>query len=505
MNRLWKACACSVACISTLLFYPLATFAKPATSLSESSQTVIEVSDKQFQLNEKSKATKAFELLFINPDGSTTKEGYFGTKGELFNVLVVNKTAEPITIHWHGLILPNPQDGVPGVTQTPIKPGESRPYQYKLVQSGTYWMHSHEGFQEQQQLSAPFIIYDSDKKNHDTEEVIMFLEDFTYQNPWKLFKTLRNAKVPVEKISKPNDKNRQSTMSMKMDTDYNDIDYDAFLTNKTTLENPQVKPVTAGQTVRLRIINASTSTNYEINLGKLKGSLIAVDGERVKPIDGSQFPIGIGNRLDILVRVPNEGGVFPILAQAEGTNKQTGLIIATVNQPIPKFSSIASETSGRIPYYELEKQLQSLNPLPNKKGDISLNYTLQGSMQGYRWTMNNESWPHVIPLIITKGQRVEMIFTNKNTMSHPMHLHGHVFHVTEVDGVKLTNGAMRDTVLVQPDSTIKIQFDADNPGIWLMHCHNLYHFMGGMGTTIEYANYPRPLFYLETIGQATKK
>ncbi|WP_158644250.1 multicopper oxidase family protein [Legionella hackeliae] len=482
--------------ILTLAITPHFAIAEKASS-AEADKTIIEVSDKAFQLNGQSKAAKAFELLFKYPDGSITQEGYFGTKGELFNVMVVNKTKEPITIHWHGLIVPNDQDGVPEVTQTPIKPGESRPYQYKLVQSGTYWMHSHEGFQEQQQLSAPFIIHEPDKKKDNSEEIIMFLQDFTYQEPYKLFQELRNKPMAPMQMGKSD--------SMKMDTDYDDIKYDAFLTNKATLDNPKIKPVTAGQTVRLRIINASASTNFEINLGKLKGSLIAVDGEQIKPISGSQFPIGIGNRLDILVNIPKGGGVFPILAQVEGTVQQTGLVIATANLPIPKFNPEASQPLGRVSYYELEKQLHTLNPLAKKKPDVSLNYTLEGTMEGYRWTLNGEAWPDIIPLGITKGQRVEMIFTNKNTMSHPMHLHGHVFQVTEVDGTKLSNGALRDTVLVQPNSTVKIQFDANNPGIWLNHCHNLYHFMGGMATTIEYAGYPKPLFYLEAIGQANKK
>lgn len=455
-------------------------------------KTIIEVRDKLFKLDNQGKAVNAFDIVIIKPDGTQSKEGYFGVKGEMFDVLVVNKSAEPTTIHWHGLIVPNDQDGVPNVTQTLIQPGESRPYRYKLLQSGTYWMHSHYSFQEQQQLSAPLIIYEPDDKKNVAQDVIMFMTDFTYQDPKAIFKKLRNTKMP----------NMQNGMSMKGTADYNDVSYDAYLTNKRTLVNPEIHNVTSGKKVRLRLINGSASTNFEINLGKLNGTLIAVDGEAIKPIAGYKFPIGIGNRLDILLDIPKQSGAFPILGQAEGTNMQTGLILATTKVDIPKLSSTASQTMGRVAYYQLEKKLKSVKPLAKKKVDVSLNYVLQGTMNGYQWTLNGESWPNITPKVINKGDRVEMVFSNKNTMSHPMHFHGHVFQVTEIDGVPIENGALRDTILVQPNTTVKVQFDANNPGIWLNHCHNLYHLAAGMVTTVEYQGYPKPFFYVETIDKA---
>lgn len=132
-----------------------------------------------------------------------------------------------------------------------------------------------------------------------------------------------------------------------------------------------------------------------------------------------------------------------------------------------------------------------------------MHYVLDGQMNGYIWTMNKQSWPDVTPKVIHFGDRVEMIYENQSSMSHPMHFHGHVFQVTEIDGQPL-DGAMRDTLLVQPHSTVKVQFDALNPGIWANHCHNLYHLNAGMFTTFEYQHYPKPDFYLKTIGQIKK-
>lgn len=122
-------------------------------------------------------------------------------------------------------------------------------------------------------------------------------------------------------------------------------------------------------------------------------------------------------------------------------------------------------------------------------------------MAGYVWTINKQSWPKITPSLINYGDRIEMIFINKNSMSHPMHLHGHVFQVTEIDGQAIKDGAKRDTVLVQPNTTVKVQFNADNPGVWVMHCHNLYHLAAGMLTTLQYQGYSLPTFYLNVLEQ----
>tara|TARA_Y100001001_G_C8015983_1_gene311827 strand:- start:299 stop:1783 length:1485 start_codon:yes stop_codon:yes gene_type:complete len=454
---------------------------------------LIQVTDKQFQVDNKGQKVKAFEILFVQPDGSVNKKGYFGVKGELFNVIVENKSSESITIHWHGLIVPNNQDGVPNVTQLLIRPGEKKAYKYRLLQSGTYWMHSHQGLQEQQQLSAPLIIYESKTKDQKIQDIVMFLEDFTYKDPYVLFANLRNTKM------------KKSMSSKRKQQDYNDVTYDAYLTNKRSLSNPEIIVTDPQKIVRLRIINASSSTNYQIDLGELEGQLVAVDGEKIKPIIDNKFPIGIANRLDILVKLPLTRGVFPILGLAEGTNKQTGIILTTTKNKVTTPGPISKNIMGQIDYYKLEKQLKSLSPLTKKPVDITLSYLLQGTMNGYIWTINKESWPNITPKIVKRGDRVEMIFRNDNSMSHPMHLHGHVFQVTEINGKPIQGGARRDTVLVQPNTTIKVQFDADNPGVWVLHCHNLYHLAAGMLTTIEFEGYPLPEFYLKTIGQFREK
>ena len=132
-----------------------------------------------------------------------------------------------------------------------------------------------------------------------------------------------------------------------------------------------------------------------------------------------------------------------------------------------------------------EIRLEPEEPLPDRPVQRSLPSVLGGNMASYTWTINGASYPNRNSLNVKQGERVELVNTNETGMSHPMHLHGHVFEVTEIDGQKIT-GAKRDTILVPPKSTIKIVFDADNPGVWAYHCHIVYHLAAGMFTVLKY-------------------
>ena len=107
-------------------------------------------------------------------------------------------------------------------------------------------------------------------------------------------------------------------------------------------------------------------------------------------------------------------------------------------------------------------------------------------MKPYAWSMDGDFWPRITPLMVRKGQRVEIELVNQTMMAHPIHLHGHAFQVIAIDGRPI-QGAVRDTVLVTPTmGRVRIAFDADNPGRWAFHCHNLYHMQTGMMTEVRY-------------------
>jgi len=134
-----------------------------------------------------------------------------------------------------------------------------------------------------------------------------------------------------------------------------------------------------------------------------------------------------------------------------------------------------------------EVRLVAKEPLPDKPVQRTLPSVLGGNMMTYSWTINGAAYPNRNSLTVKQGERAELVISNKTAMSHPMHLHGHVFEVTEIDGQKIT-GAKRDTILVPPKSTIKVVFDADNAGVWAYHCHILYHLATGMFTVLKYEN-----------------
>lgn len=437
--------------------------------------TELTIINKKISVNGK----EANVLAISQPDGTL---GIRVEKGQLFDVLLKNSLDVPTSIHWHGLILPNNQDGVAFITQFPIYPGLSYHYQFPLVQSGTYWMHSHYGLQEQRLLNAPLIIDDPQEAKVADQEAILLFADFSFKSPSEIYQELRCKKQQMMKMRSKE----------KAPPDIVDVDYDAFLTNYRTLENPEVVQVEPGKKVRLRLINAASATNFFVSLGNLDGELIAVDGNRIKPLHNSQFELAIAQRIDIVVTIPKEGGVFPILAQGEGTDKQTGLILSTKGtESLPKLSEKALKTAGALTNTQ-EKELQAAFPLAPKPVDKRIVIELGGEMSKYIWTLNGQSWPESTPVVIEKGQRVEIVFKNATRMSHPMHLHGHVFQVTAIDNQPFS-GAVRDTILVTPNSTVSIQFDADNPGVWPLHCHVLYHAEAGMFTVVRYKDFIQPL------------
>jgi FtsP/CotA-like multicopper oxidase with cupredoxin domain len=269
---------------------------------------------------------------------------------------------------------------------------------------------------------------------------------------------------------------------MQMHMDLNDVHYDAFLANDRTLADPQIVRVERGGHIRLRVINGASSSQFWIDLGELVGRVVATDGHLVHPVAGNRFPLAMAQRLDILIDLPG-AGAFPILARLEGETRQTGIVLATADAPV---SRIAESAEAASPVdLSLEARLIAVEPLPPRSADIVQTIVLGGGMKPYAWSINGEYWPQVSPLMLTKGQRVEIDLLNRTMMAHPIHLHGHVFQVIAIDGRPI-RGAVRDTVLVMPMGRVRLAFDADNPGRWALHCHNLYHMVTGMMTEFRY-------------------
>jgi FtsP/CotA-like multicopper oxidase with cupredoxin domain len=191
-----------------------------------------------------------------------------------------------------------------------------------------------------------------------------------------------------------------------------------------------------------------------------------------------------GQRADLLLTLPASGGAFPILAQREGDRQRTGVILASPDAPIRKLADLADTAVGPIDL-SLERAIAAPSGLPGRTTNVRHRMMLTGSMQPYVWTIDDRSWGKHRTLKVRTGQRVEVEMVNRSQMAHPMHLHGHHFQVVAIDGRRVA-GANRDTVLVPINGSVTIAFDADNPGRWLFHCHNLFHMAAGMMTELAY-------------------
>lgn len=465
--------------IFSLLILPAAYAAETPVTAKKTKPIELIVTQKSIMIDGKKEPVYSIS----QPNGTW---GYEGTKGQYFNVIVKNQTTIPTVLHWHGLIMPNNQDGVPD-TQPLIAPGGEYAYHFKLQQAGTFWMHSHYDMQLQRYLSAPLIIHDP-QDNSQTHDVIMMLADYSPKSAEMILKSLKTGMdMPMSDISNNSMKSMASMSGMTAKPDLNDVDYQALLTNYRTLKNPQIVRVKPGEKVRLRIINGASATNFFINSGVLKAQLIAADGEDIHPIKEDIYQIGEGQRLDLIVTIPDtKHAVYPILAQGEGTKMQTGIILATTEATtIPSYSETTSHEAGALDYIQ-EWKLKALHPLSAKPVDEILTMNLEGNMAKYEWKINDQMWPNTTPFLVHGNKRIELVIKNKTNMAHPIHLHGHVFEVTEIAGKSIQDGAMRDTILVMPHSTVKVQFDTNNPGNWMLHCHMLYHQVTGMMTMMDY-------------------
>jgi FtsP/CotA-like multicopper oxidase with cupredoxin domain len=439
------------------------------------------------------KAARVYGL--IGPGG---KPGVTLGPGERFRFDLVNATEVPAIVHWHGQTPPWKDDGFPW-PQTPSLPaGTSRLYDFVPL-AGTHWMHSHHGLQEQRLMTAPMIVRSAADYREDRQQVVVMLHDFSFRAPDEILAELTHTspaeaeRMATRQENVPSPTTPTTTTigsaapAMSMATgakrDLNDVDYDAFLANDRTMSDPEVVRVSGGGRVRLRIINGSSSTQFWINLGNLTGEVIGADGHPVSPVAGSRFPLSIAQRLDVLLDV-SRYGAFPILAEVEGKRARAGIILATAGARIPRIAAEGAEAAPPVDN-SLEAKLSAIDPLPVRQPDLVHQIRLTGNMARYAWALNGQYWPEIVPLMLKRGQRVEIELVNETGMAHPMHLHGHTFQVMALDRRPIA-GAVRDTVMVPPFGTVRIAFDADNPGRWAFHCHNLYHLATGMLTEFRY-------------------
>jgi len=401
-------------------------------------------------------------------------------KGQTLRAAVTNSLPQDTSVHWHGLAIPNAMDGVPVLTQAPIAPGGSFRYEFVVPAAGTYYLHSHVGTQLDRGMYGPLIIEDpADGADYD-DELVVVLDDWidgTGTNPDEVAANLAKTGMKPMDTSGP-----MVSPTMPLGMDGGDVTYPYFLINGRTAKDPHVEDYPAGQRVRLRIINAGADTAFRVAVPGTELNVTHTDGYPVVTRRAESVILGMGERVDAIVTV---GSSVPVIAAPEGKDghAQLNLRVDGKASGVDVDGFVKALRTG-VPLDTATLVSAADVALPQRNADITEDLRLAGPVNGYTWPINGKLYdPPRNGIALAPGKRVRLRFVNESMMFHPMHLHGHTFQVVSPTGP----GPRKDTVLVPPMQTVEVDFDTDNPGRWIVHCHNDYHLGGGMATFVEYA------------------
>ena len=453
-------------------------------------------------------------------------------EGDTARIRFHNLMDVPTSVHWHGILLPYRQDGVPYVTNPPIEPGKTQKFEFTIKQSGTYWFHSHTGLQEQRGVYGSIVITpkDGERVLSDQDEVIV-LSDWTDENPNEILRTLKSGSdyysfrkgsmqslVGAVKDGALTDVFKRSLMRMPP-MDVSDVAYDAFLANGKKETTIPAKP---GEKVRLRFINSATATYFHLQFAGGPVQIVSADGIDVEPVNVDRFLMAIAETYDLIVTVP-ENGSYEFRATAQDGSGHSSIFIGSGKRilapgvPKPnlykmkmsmghsgmkmngmpskmkmpmsdgmdkKMGVVSMKADNERPLSPYKK-LRSLgkSSLPKKNPTREVVLTLTGDMERYIWSINGEILSADNMIRIRHGENVRFVLINKTMMHHPMHLHGHFFRV--INGQD-DYSPLKHTVDVPPLATQIIEFEANEYNDWFFHCHILYHAKSGMARVVSY-------------------
>ncbi|MBI4933615.1 MAG: multicopper oxidase family protein, partial [Actinobacteria bacterium] len=426
--------------------------------------------------------------------GAIPGEAIRARAGDVLEVVVRNDLPEDLSIHWHGIALRNDMDGVHDVTQPPIVPGSTFTYRFTVPDPGTYWFHPHTGLQLDRGLYAPLVVDDpAEPLVYDRDETLVFDDwlDGLGRTPEQALVEARQRMGSMSGMdgmagmgSVTTGGGSASGMSMAstlLGGDAGDVSYPLHLVNgRPPADRPTIS-VSTGDRVRIRLINAGSDTAYRVAVGGHRMTVTHTDGFAVEPVEVDTLLLGMGERYDVVVTA--RSGAWPIVASAEGKSASASAVLRTSDASVstaPSVDESPAELAGKLLTYGELKGSRAV-ALPDVMTDRDRDVALTGDMMAYDWGIDGRSFANHKPIDVRSGDRVRLVLRNKTAMWHPMHLHGHTFRV----GGRL-DGPRKDTVNVLPGEKVIIDFDADNPGQWMMHCHNTYHLESGMATVVSY-------------------
>ena len=414
---------------------------------------------------------------YVIDGGNPTIEA---SAGDVLQIDVVNELPEDTSVHWHGIALRNEADGVPGMTQDPIAPGETFTYTFEVPHGGTYFYHSHTGLQLDRGLHAPLIIRDpEDPDDHDVEWTIV-LDDWVdgiNGTPDDEFQKLTGTAGGGGMMGMHGSGGMMGgSMDPALGGDAGDVLYPHYLINGRIPSAARTFEAKPGDKARLRFINAGGDTVFQVAMGGHRMTVTHTDGFPVERTETDSFYISMGERVDVEVTLGD--GAFPLVALAAGKDDRAFAIIRTGGGEAPRPDVSFPALSGTGLFLSSLTAAERAT-LDTGEPDRQTSVDLGGQMMPYRWTILTDG--DVSPVTVSQGETLRMAMRNRSMMVHPMHIHGHTWALPRSGGLR------KDTILLRPHETVVADLIADNPGEWAFHCHNAYHMEAGMITSMRYA------------------
>src|SRR6266508_3634586 len=405
-----------------------------------------------------------------------------GNRGEVLEVRLRNRLPDPTTIHWHGMAVPWDQDGVPDLPAAAIAPGHDGAYRFTLRDPGTYWYHPHVGVQLDRGLYGVVIVDDPREAGGYDVELVVVLDDWldgTGRTPDEVLRALgggmrgMSAGTGMGAGAGGGMAGMPGFRSALLGGDAGDVAYPHYLVNGRRAAAPATLRALPRQRARIRLVNVAADTAFRVALGGHRLTVTHSDGFPVNPVTVDTVLLAMGERYDLEVTLGD--GAFPLVAVAEGKGGQGMAVVRTAARATP------GELRRRLLRMSDLRAAETV-ALPDRHPDRAHDVVLEGDMMQWRWTINGHGGGDMAELPASRGERLRLRFVNLSSMFHPMHVHGHTFQVRDGSG----RGPRKDTVIVLPLETVVADLEADNPGRWLTHCHNLYHSESGMMAVLDY-------------------
>ncbi|MCA0988522.1 multicopper oxidase family protein [Guptibacillus algicola] len=407
-------------------------------------------------------------------NGTVPGEPLRVTEGDYIKINLKNELDVPVTIHWHGMLLPNKMDGVPGLTQNAVQPGKSFTYEFIANDAGTYWYHSHQHSSKQvdKGLYGSLVIEEKEKEYKKEQSFIL--------DEWAVYQEKRDITNMGGMM--------KGAMNGNGEADTEQM-YDTFTVNGKSGDAVEPFIIKEGETARLRFVNAGYQQHL-LAFPKDAMRVIEIDGEKVKNPDGTSnvLEIAPGERID--VAYTRQSGEPTVIRETGGENADGALIPVVSSEgenPVESKQSTSSTSSDVATgtSFGSEEVIFNEEPEPDVTYDMELNMGMDMG-EGVAFQINDQVFPNTPPIDVKEGDIVKVNITNSGNMNHPMHLHGHRFQVASINGKKYDSPIVKDLIHVKPGEAYTIYFKADNKGEWLFHCHDNNHADRGMVTIIDY-------------------